>query len=137
MVAPDFKEQKLTEQIESIMQAMFQSTGTDVDVDFSRLNENLLLPKQKLTIYRIAQEQCTNITKHAEAKNVKITMTTNDVKFHMKIEDDGKGLQSTKKINGIGIQNINNRVIILNGSFNIYSEPGRGFTLEIEIPLGG
>lgn len=78
MVAPDFKDQKLTEQIESIVHTMLPRTGTEVQVDYSSLDEKMLQPQQKLAIYKIAQEQCTNIIKHAEAKKVKITLSTND-----------------------------------------------------------
>lgn len=135
MVAPDFRDQKLTEQIESIAYTMLPRTGAEVQVDYSRLDEKMLQPQQKLAIYRIAQEQCTNIIKHAEAKKVKITLSTNDDKFYMKITDDGKGVEPNKRSNGIGLQNINSRIKLLHGSSHIYSEPGRGFILEIEMPL--
>lgn len=135
MVAPDFKDQKLTEQIVSMAHTMLPGTGTEVQVDYSGLDEKMLQPQQKLAIYRIAQEQCTNIIRHAKAKKVKITLGTNDDKFYMKIIDDGKGVEPNKKSNGIGLQNIKSRITLLHGSSHIFSEPGRGFILEIEMPL--
>jgi two-component system sensor histidine kinase UhpB len=135
MIAPDFTEQKLSKQIESAANAMFGPTGIKVHYDYTALNEKVLMPQQKLAIYRIVQEQCTNISKHAAAKNVKIELSTSDDKFKMKIVDDGKGMQPNKKADGIGLQNINNRLIVLRGTSYIKSEPGKGFSLEVELPL--
>lgn len=135
MTAPDFQERKLTELIESIVSTMLQPAGLGVHIDHNGLNEQMLLPQQKLAVYRILQEQLTNITKHAAAKNVKIELSTSDDKFNMKIADDGKGMKPDKKTNGIGLQNISTRLTVLHGNSHIYTEPGKGFTLEVELPL--
>jgi signal transduction histidine kinase len=137
MVAPDFVEQTLTESIECIVKTMLQPAGVGVHLESIGLKEQLLLPQQKLAIYRILQEQCTNITKHAAAKNVRIELCTSGNKFNMKIADDGKGMRLSKKANGIGLENIKNRLTVLHGRSIIHSKPGKGFSLEVELPLTG
>ena len=135
MVAPDFKEQKLAEQVESIAATMLQPAGVTVHLDLSRLDESKLHPQQKLVIYRVIQEQCTNIIRYAESRNVRINMSTCDSLFRMTIVDDGKGIDPAKKKHGIGLQNIQNRVSASNGTVIVHSEPGKGFSLEVEMPL--
>lgn len=53
----------------------------------------------------------------------------------MVIADDGKGMATAKKATGIGLKNIKGRINILNGTSEIITNPGKGFALEILIPL--
>ena len=55
--------------------------------------------------------------------------------IRLKIEDNGKGMEKDKTIKGIGLRNINSRLSVFNGKMNINTSPGKGFALEIEIPL--
>ena len=135
MVLQDFKEQKLTEMIDALLESMLKPTGVHINADYTGLNEKILRSEQKLAIFRIIQEQCTNITKYAKARNVNIILCTNNGRFYMKIADDGRGLQQNKKPKGIGMQNIANRITVLHGTSYIHSVPGNGFSLEVEIPL--
>ncbi|HLY70667.1 MAG TPA: ATP-binding protein [Puia sp.] len=83
----------------------------------------------------LQQEQCTNITKYAEAKSATISLSTTDSFLKMVIADDGKGMATAKKATGIGLKNIKGRINILNGTSEIITNPGKGFALEILIPL--
>ncbi len=135
LVSPGFDEIQLAELINNLSENMLKKNGIKVNLEVNMLNEDLLNDEQKLSIYRIAQEQCTNITKYAEAKSVEISLSTVKGDFKMVIADDGKGMPVGKKINGIGLRNIKGRVNILNGNVNIVTNPARGFALEISIPL--
>ena len=53
----------------------------------------------------------------------------------MIISDDGIGMEENKKTTGIGLKNIKGRLSIFNGTTSIKTKPGKGFTLEITIPL--
>jgi signal transduction histidine kinase len=53
----------------------------------------------------------------------------------MIISDDGKGMETGKKTDGIGLRNIKGRLSIFNGTAEINTAPGKGFTLEITIPF--
>jgi two-component system sensor histidine kinase NreB len=135
LVAPDFDAIRLANLINSLSDDMLKNAGIEVRIDTSALNEYLLKDEQKLAIYRIAQEQCTNIIKYAEAKSVSISLSVQDGFFNMVIADDGKGMGTGKKASGIGLRNIQGRINILNGTANITTDAGKGFTLEIAIPL--
>ena len=104
-------------------------------MDTSSLQESLLTDQQKIAIYRIAQEQCTNIFKYAKAATATISLRTTGGLFKMLISDNGQGMEEGTKTMGIGIRNINARISIFHGKATIKTEPGKGFTLEVEMPV--
>lgn len=88
----------------------------------------------KLNIYRIIQEQINNILKHAEAKNVNISICIVGQSIYISVQDDGKGYDVESKRKGIGISNMMNRVETFNGKVKIESGPAEGSKTEITIP---
>jgi two-component system sensor histidine kinase UhpB len=88
----------------------------------------------KLTCYRIVQVQLNNIIKHARASKATIRLRKTD-HLELTIQDDGIGFHPDKKIPGIGLRNIRNRVCYYNGQVKISSAPGEGCTLTVSIPL--
>jgi two-component system sensor histidine kinase UhpB len=100
-----------------------------------KIDNNLITPdKKKLMLYRIVQEQLTNIRKHAHAQKAIVTITLVDNNLCLSISDDGKGFDTAKKGHGIGLRNISGRVEFYSGNVNIISAPGEGCKVEIFIP---
>jgi PAS domain S-box-containing protein len=95
-----------------------------------------------LAIYRIIQEALTNITKHAEAKEVFINLIRKEQFIHLTIEDDGSGFNYDTFIDQgnphdltLGITIMRERVSMLDGEFRIESQPGKGTHIFAQIPL--
>jgi len=137
LVVPDFENITLIDQMVSLTESMLKVSGLNVNIDSLGMQEKLLPVRIKLPVYRIAQEQCSNIIKYSEARTVNIFMETSDDYFKMIIADDGIGMETNKKTTGIGLKNIQGRLSILNGKASILTAPGKGFTLVITIPLNG
>jgi signal transduction histidine kinase len=114
---------------------MLGVSGIKTAITARGFDEDLLDNERKINLYRIAQEQCTNIVKYAKATEVTITISTSASIFNMSITDNGEGMDDSKKTEGIGLKNINGRLSIFNGASKIITSPGKGFTLEITIPL--
>jgi two-component system sensor histidine kinase UhpB len=95
------------------------------------VDENVLLPEQKITIYRIIQEQLNNILKHAEASGVTIELSREEEQIRLLVADDGKGFDPRTRRNGVGISNIISRAELYNGRVEIVSSPGKGCRLEV------
>jgi signal transduction histidine kinase len=114
---------------------MLKRAGIYVITDTTGFREELLDDEQRLAIYRAAQEQYTNIIKHAEAGFVYILLSTTGDNFKMLIFDNGKGQAEGAKTPGIGLRNMRGRLGLLNGTAKVEASPGTGFTLEIVIPL--
>ncbi len=92
----------------------------------------------EILLFRIIQELCTNIIKHAEANEVNIYLTqhNNDL-INVIIEDNGKGFDYKKVSNtdGIGLKNIEKKVEQMNGTFTVDSILQKGTTIIIDLPL--
>jgi PAS domain S-box-containing protein len=88
----------------------------------------------ELALFRIVQEQINNILKHSEAYKVSIDLTFEKGRLKLTITDDGKGHDLQLKKHGLGLKNIFNRAEFHKGFAEIFSEPGKGFMLQVEIP---
>lgn len=87
-------------------------------------------------VYRIVQELLNNAIKHAGANQIIVQCSGSDQSLSLTVEDDGYGFnpQEVGK-KGLGLKNVENRVALLHGVVEIDSHPGRGTTVNIEIPI--
>jgi two-component system NarL family sensor kinase len=94
---------------------------------------------ENINIYRIVQESINNAIKHAEATEIRIHFEVVGNKTFISISDNGKGFEytgmGTGSNSGIGLKNIQSRVIFLGGQLNIYSQKGKGTQIVAEIPI--
>jgi signal transduction histidine kinase len=110
------------------------SAGIRIESNICDASMNLLCQKEKVAIYRIIQEQLSNIVKHAAATNVNIRFCSEGDYIKLVISDNGKGFDIKKQPRGIGLSNINSRVTSLNGELKIISSAGNGCELSIVLP---
>jgi PAS domain S-box-containing protein len=89
----------------------------------------------QLNLYRILQEQLRNILKYAGGANIEVDVLINKNKLKMRISDDGAGFEVAKVKGGIGLSNMKRRVELFSGKFEIFSSPGNGCEIIIDIPL--
>ena len=88
-----------------------------------------------LSIFRIIQEQVSNIIKHADAGFVRIAIELSKQFIDVEIADNGKGFNPKTVVKGLGLANIRNRTEFHRGTSHVNSYPGEGCTLSICIPL--
>ncbi len=90
-----------------------------------------------LCIYRIAQEALGNAAKHSEAKQVEVRLTQSDGCVRLSVSDDGVGCapDQVSRSGGLGVINMRERVLQLDGTFEFDSEPGRGTTVSVTVPF--
>lgn len=121
--------------IQQLVSRVFISQKIETEVSIfpaQKLNE---LPEHyKLNIYRIIQESTQNIIKHANATYVSISVLL-DTEISILIQDNGVGFDTAKKQNGIGLQNIKDRLQSINGTLYIDSQLKKGTTININIPI--
>jgi signal transduction histidine kinase len=93
--------------------------------------------KIKTYIYRLTQEALNNIVKHAEAREVKVTLYLDTDLLTLMICDDGKGFSPETIVNnsGNGIHNMRERAILLQGQIDIRSTPLQGTTIILKVPI--
>ncbi len=103
--------------------AHFQYYGGDQRLD-SRL---------EVLIYRCAYELVNNAVKHAHATNINLQLMVDNGLVSLSVRDDGCGFDPASVASGAGLENIRTRVSVYNGKMNIYSSPGNGTEVSIEI----
>lgn len=91
------------------------------------------------SIYRICQEAISNIIKHANAREVHLELFREKDAIILVIDDDGRGfdgsiLNGSRGRKGFGIMSIQERVAAFGGHLSIYTTPGEGTEIVIEIP---
>lgn len=113
-----------------------------VDAEFNVKGETIFLNSEKeLIIFRIFQEACNNILKHAKASTITIDLMYEINHLDLKISDDGIGFNieetmKTKEIRKMsGLKNIYQRSEIIGAETYIYSTPNIGTTIHIKIPF--
>jgi PAS domain S-box-containing protein len=103
-----------------------------------RMNKDIHLrmhAKFNLNIFRIVQEQLSNIIKHAKATIVSISLSQHQGNILVSISDNGEGFDVTKKTKGIGIKNIKSRAAFYQGIANFVSKIGKGCVLTVTFPV--
>lgn len=87
-------------------------------------------------LYRIVQEGLTNCARHAQAKNIRVSLEESDGQLVARVDDDGVGFDSHRGvIYGLGLLGMTERVRELCGKISIQSKPGEGTHIEVKLPL--
>ncbi|MFA7094912.1 MAG: histidine kinase [Gammaproteobacteria bacterium] len=102
----------------------------------------------QITLYRVLQECLTNISRHAHARTVSVTLTRGmeyeaggegeggpaheQVRLHVK--DDGRGFDVNAPTTGFGLLGMAERVRALAGSFQLSTGPGAGVEVQVRLP---
>lgn len=108
-----------------VVNVRYQSFGLDARLDSS----------VEISIYRIIQELLNNIMKHAGATEAVVQLVKEENRLNIMVEDNGKGFDPAilEKNTGAGWTNIRSRVNYLKGQLEIYPEPGKGTSVNIEL----
>lgn len=90
-------------------------------------------------LYRITQELLTNVTRHAEAKQVWLSVHRRGGDVCLTVKDDGRGMSRVQRVgkDRYGLRGIRERVEILGGQVEIQSMVRKGTTVAIIMPVGG
>jgi len=98
------------------------------------LPQELTLDRDRTTaIFRIFQETLTNITRHAQAKQIEVRLEADEAEIRLTVKDDGVGI-TADQINdpkSLGLIGVRERVVYFNGSVSIESHNGTIITVRI------
>jgi len=96
--------------------------------------------KVEATVFRVVQESLTNVVKHSGANNVVVEVVRGDRELTLDVSDDGCGMDPRKRpeagpgAEGLGILNMRERVVEINGEFEVESKEGKGTRIHARIP---
>lgn len=90
-----------------------------------------------IVVFRILQESLTNISRHANARNVEVSLRHDGTHVRLDVKDDGQGFdaEAAARKKTFGLLGIRERAIMLHGTLNITSVPGEGTQISLSIPV--
>ncbi len=100
-------------------------------------DEQRFHPDIEVNLYRVTQEAFNNIFKHSQAKKVTLQLLHYENQLTYTIEDDGTGFtpDENQEKNGLGLQNIKNRIRAIGGTIQYDSHKDYGTLITIEVDL--
>lgn len=99
--------------------------------------ERAIKEDSQIILYRICQELLHNIVKHAQPKQVNISMMFDHDHLQITLADDGVGFDTAaafKKPGASGLSNLYDRTALIGGSLYLKSQPGKGTDCLVQIP---
>ena len=95
---------------------------------------------RRTVLYRVAQEALANVARHAQASRVEASIQHRPKAVSMEIKDNGKSFDVERLLSGgksrrMGLLGMRERVEMVGGKFTIESAPGKGTTINAQIPF--
>jgi two-component system, NarL family, sensor kinase len=97
---------------------------------------DFFIPEEKeIILFRCVQEALNNAVKHSEANEIKVSLEEKNKVLTLLVEDNGKGIDTSLIEKSIGFKTMNQRALILGGSFEAKGYPGKGSQIQFLIPF--
>ncbi|MBN2118074.1 MAG: PDZ domain-containing protein [Anaerolineales bacterium] len=90
-----------------------------------------------VNFYRVAQEALSNISKHAQARHVDISLLCEEDQLMMTIQDDGLGFRAPGTLHDLtaqshfGLAGMRERIGLIGGEWSLTSTPGHGTIVRV------
>lgn len=130
----------LAETLQWYVDRWSQRTGVSLHFVSDRLQPRPSLPIET-ACFRIVQEALTNITRHARARQVWVTLRQHSAVVDLLIRDDGVGFDvavaraqaALGKV--LGLLGMEERVRLVDGQLEIMTAPGKGTEIHVCLPF--
>jgi signal transduction histidine kinase len=120
--------------LEWLVRDVSRRSSMDVDLKVTASLDGLE-DRYRTCIYRVVQEALTNCARHSGAAHVRVSVGPESGRLAVTIEDDGAGFDPRALTGGLGLKGMKERVKELGGAVTVRSEPGRGATVRLTLPL--
>jgi signal transduction histidine kinase len=110
------------------LEVLIQTAGSRIELD----------RESSAVIFRCAKELLVNIAKHSGSHTAEVGISRLENKVHMVVSDQGKGFSLScleDESSGFGLFSIRERLVHMNGSLQVDSEPGKGTKVLMVFPL--
>lgn len=133
----------LVEALRRQCDALAFQTGATIDTEFGSLPTPDQMPAEVTTaLFRIGQEALANVARHARPSRVTVfagidAQTGPRERFVLRVVDDGQGFDVDRidEPSSMGLRNLRARAQEIGASLTVTSEPGRGTSVEVAVPL--
>lgn len=131
---PELDRLGLTETLRTIVAKVKDTSSFSITGAIDMI-DGLIEKKNEINVVRIVQEALSNVVKYSDAKQVVVEINRDERMIGMRVQDDGKGFDTVAVPPGMGIAGISERVRMMSGTLSVTSEPGKGTTLSMNIPV--
>lgn len=124
-----------------VLQAQNLAVTFEIDGDFSALS-----PVAWRSLYRIAQESLANVMHHAAATEVRVCLDVAEERARLVVRDNGRGFEPDVALAQVyggahnearfGLRGMQKRARVLGGACDVFSRPGAGASIIVDIPAG-
>ena len=130
-----FDSQSMKTSFEELIHQMNMCSQFNIKLQLTNLDNINTDNDVNLHLYRILQEQLTNLAKYSKATLVEVTITIKGNHIVMRTFDNGIGFKPSATSKGIGLGNIKKRIGLLSGTFILNTAPGKGCEIIVSLPL--
>ncbi len=131
------KERPFLESVESLVELNRQATPErEVRLVIEEEFPGELPRGESVELLRVLQEALRNARRHSGARNVEVKLRTENGEILAEVSDDGSGFDMASVRAGVGLSAMRERVEGVGGTLAIYSRPGEGTRVVVNIPLG-
>jgi two-component system NarL family sensor kinase len=135
ILPPGLEHMGLSHVVNDLVNTFNLSEGIKVSVAAPKQMPKLDYDRE-LILYRVLQELLNNTIKHARASQINILFDYTAQNYRILYSDNGIGFDPDKMSHeGIGLKNVRSRVAMAKGECVISTNEGKGFLIEIDIPL--
>ena len=110
-------------------------SNTDIEIFEKVILPSTLPSEVNVSLFRIAQEALTNVTKHSQATKVFLSIESTEKQIVLSVQDNGCGFTPSQNTTGFGLQGMQERASALDGKLEIISDRDRGCQIIVKIPL--
>ncbi|MHB1568801.1 MAG: sensor histidine kinase [Solirubrobacteraceae bacterium] len=104
-------------------------------LDASQDGRRELPMEMETTIYRLVQESLTNVIKHAQARQVQVSVEPQGTELVVAVQDDGHGFDVDSRTGGFGLAGMQERVALAGGTLTVESGDS-GTRVLARLPAG-
>lgn len=97
--------------------------------------EQELPERTELALFRIVQELCNNVIRHAEATKLQVVFDFGQKQLDLKVSDNGIGMDMDPDHLGIGMKNIEARASLIDAEWKWETKKGEGTIFTFKIPF--
>ncbi|HSY62691.1 MAG TPA: PAS domain S-box protein [Cytophaga sp.] len=110
---------------------------TIFDVELHGTDDLQIASDISIGLYRIFQETLNNVAKHAGANEINAYLELNGQNLEFRISDNGQGfnLPEVTQKKSLGLISIRERMLMMDGKYQIQSSPGNGTTISLTVPI--
>jgi signal transduction histidine kinase len=139
---PEFAKRDLLAVLEGLIIQFETQTGSRVEFQVEGEVPLVSLPV-KIALYRILQEALSNGYRHAGVNAQRVRLWVENEGLYLQVSDRGVGFNppplngpgATERVEHIGLRGMRERVALVEGTFELWSQPGQGTRITVRVPF--